>query len=228
MYGPVVFAGLLLMFPAVAQDIVGDMLSGKLVNPQVGQWAWYDVRGPKTNYALRQAVVGEESVDGKQAFWVEFEVVPESGYAAIYKMLLSGPASDSKNVHKILLRQGPGKPQDIPIATGKDDDTPSKSRRKKVGDESVETPNGPVETMHYTYGSGDKRVDIWVNEKVLPSGLVQLKNAEGQMLLRSYGNGGENAQSAIESNPRETTQRRVEVSSPVAPKTSAQSKEARP
>jgi len=93
---------------AQGQGVISDVFSGSLVNPKVGAWAWYDINGGRTADggvirlgAMRLAIVGEEKVRDKQGYWLEMEYVPSVGYPSVYKMLLTGPAKDPANVHKM-------------------------------------------------------------------------------------------------------------------------------
>jgi hypothetical protein len=93
---------------AEGQGVISDVFSGSLVNPKVGAWAWYDINGGLTADggvirlgAMRLAIVGEEKVRDKQGYWLEMEYVPSVGYPSVYKMLLTGPAKDPANVHKM-------------------------------------------------------------------------------------------------------------------------------
>jgi len=184
---------------AGAQGFVGDLLSGKLVKPKVGQWVWYDltdnVRGK--HYVLRQAIVGKERVGRKTGYWVEFEVVPEVGYRLIYKMLLTGPASDPDNIHRVLRKDGPEPVEEVAIEHRKEP-KPERPKRESKGMEEVETLSGPIRAEHYEVTKGSRTLDVWVNEDIKPSGIVRMRSREGEMLLRTHGFGGESAKSAID------------------------------
>lgn len=196
----------LMMFavPALAQGLVGDMLAGKLVDPEVGQWAWYEVRDAATEnrYMLRQAIVGEEAVGRQTGYWVEFELAPEIGYTTLFRMLLTGPASNPRNVHRVYQKVGPNPAEMLPITDG-DIERPSRPRRESQGLEYVETHAGFVEAEHYTVEQDGRELDLWMNERVYPSGIVRLLSDEGEMILRNFGKGGEYARSRIEEVPVE-------------------------
>ena len=81
---------------APGQELLGDVFSGKLINPEVGVWASYELtdKSNGAKYFMRQAIVGSEQVKKKDGFWVETEVRPMQGFPTVYKMLITGPASD--------------------------------------------------------------------------------------------------------------------------------------
>ncbi len=116
-----------------AQGIVGDVFSGKLIKPEVGVYAWYDLKDNATNqkFLLRQAVVGEEKVGLKKGYWVETQVIPEIGIPSIYKMLLTGPANDNKNVQKIIVKEGQKTPVEIPLESNQKESEASSKKESR-------------------------------------------------------------------------------------------------
>lgn len=188
---------------AFAQGIVGDVFAGKLINPEVGVYAWYDLTDKATGSKLflRQAVVGEEKVKRKTGHWVETEIIPEVGYAAIYKMLLTGPASDAKNVHKILAKEGVEPAQSLPVDFTDDGGKSAGQARKSLGMEKVATAQGEVEAEHVVLGSGEATVDVWLSDAVRPMGIVKMVSPEGELLLNRHGTGGPDGQSKIDAAP---------------------------
>jgi len=180
---------------------LNDLLSGKLLNPKVGQWAVYDLSDTsgKDKFVVRQAIVGEEKVGGKTAHWLELEIVPAVGFRTVYKMLVTGPASDPKNIHKIIVRQDPDPAETLPVdEVFADAPPPREPSRESLGPESVKTGQGPLESEHFRVAADSGPVDLWFNEKVLPAGIVRMKSADGEMILRAYGTGGDEAKSAVD------------------------------
>ncbi len=199
-----VIAAFLANIAAEAQGVVGDLLAGKLVNPEVGQWAWYDLTAGKGNkkFVIRQAIVGEEKVDRKKGYWVEFEIVPEVGYKMVYKMLLTGPASDPGNIVRVIEKPGPEHAVEVEVKAADPGagDAP-KPVRKSLGMEEVTTLDGPVRAEHFQVTQGDRTMDVWINEKINPTGIVKMHSIDGLMLLRNHGRGGEFARSVITEEP---------------------------
>lgn len=199
--GALVLIMLMVGFAVHAQGSVGDLLAGRLVKPKVGQWAWYDLTDNTTGgrYAVRQAIVAKEKVNRKTGYWVELEVVPSVGYIAVYKMLLTGPASDPKNIHRVIAKIGPEPVQDIPPERDPQEAaSEDKPQRKSLGMENVTTLSGAIRAEHYRVVQDGREIDLWVNERVPPTGIVRLRSPDGEMLLRNYGLGGEHAQSLID------------------------------
>jgi len=198
---------------AAAQGIVGDVLAGKLINPEVGVFAWYDLKDASTGKTLflRQAIVGTERVKRKTGYWVETEIIPEVGFPAVYKMLLTGPASNSTNVHRIVMKEGQRPPREIPVEEDAvSAETPEE--RESLGKESLTIPAGSIEAEHVVITSGGARTEVWLNDAVRPMGIVRLTSPEGELMLRRYGKGGPDAESAMaRPSDRNETEKNVEV-----------------
>jgi len=187
---------------SVAQDVVGDVLMEKLVKPTNGAWAWYDLTDATSAQAflMRLAIVGEERVGVKQGYWLEIEIVPIVGYRSVYKMLVTGPASDPKNLHKVLQRVGRGDVEEVPVDTdaAKEEKPAPEPERKLVGEEEVTIRDGSVlKAEHYQVSRDSQTVDIWLNDEVRPMGIVKQVTPSGEFKLRNYGVGGQDARSVI-------------------------------
>ena len=202
----VVLVGVLLWCVAASaqRGVVGDVLAGKLVKPKVGQWTWYDLTDAATGQqlVLRQAIVAEEKVGKRTGYWVELEIIPTVGYKSVYKMLLTGPASDPKHMHRLIVREGTAPPQEMPLPPEPEDaPDPPKTERKSLGTEEVETVGGPIQAEHLKLTSAGDTSEVWVNDEVRPMGIVRMVSADGELRLRSYGEGGEDARSVIDEAP---------------------------
>lgn len=184
---------------AGAQGMMSDVMSGKLVNPQVGAFAWYNLNDVSTGktYFLRQAIVGTERVKRKEAYWLETELIPKVGYPSIYKMLLTGPASNPRNVHRLLVREGTGVVQEVSLDANGDAPEAEEAPRTLAGTETIALPSGSIEAEHYIIGDGDEKTELWVSEAVPPLGVVRMKTAQGELSLQRYGVGGKDGESAL-------------------------------
>lgn len=185
---------------AGAQGILSDVLAGKLVKPKVGQWAWYSLRDTQSNrnYLLRQAIVGQEKVKRRMGNWVEVELIPDVGFPTIYKMLLTGPASDPKNIHKILIKTGGQPLRELPVEQGAPVDSErEKTERVTLGKIDLETPAGTIEVEHIIVTSASETVELWLNDKVRPMGIVRMRTSSGELMLRAYGTAGPDGESKL-------------------------------
>jgi hypothetical protein len=209
---------ILLSATAYGQGVLGDLLSGELVNPKVGAWAWYELKDSSSgkSFVIRMAIVDEEKVGTKTGHWFELEVVPMIGYRSVYKMLLTGPAKDPSNIQKMICREGLEQPQEIPVDAAQADPSSAKEpERKLIGTEQMKTSTGvAVQSEHYELATDGGKTDLWLNSDVRPMGLVKLKSAQGELMLRNYGIGGQDARSVIDEPPAlggQNDQMKVEV-----------------
>ncbi len=203
-----------------AQEILGDVMSGKLVNPEVGVYAWYTLedKSEERVFYLRQAIVDEERIRLRRGHWVETEIIPQIGFPAVYKMLLTGPASDPRNMHRMLLKEGTQEPVEIDVEAmqeeAEEDGPESEVTRTLVGSEVLELPQGQMEADHYILEQDGRTTEIWVNDAVRPMGIIRMLSENGELMLLRYGKGGEDGMSAFD---RESTlpdpgeQHRMEV-----------------
>ena len=185
---------------AGAQGILADVLGGKLVKPKVGQWAWYNLKDTQggRKYLLRQAIVGQEKIKRRTGNWVEIELIPEIGFPTIYKLLLTGPASDSKNIHRILLKTGEQPLMELPVEDAAlVEEKPEKAKRVSMGKVDLETPAGTVVAEHVIVTSASETVELWLNDKIRPMGIVRMRTSTGELMLRAYGTEGADGESKL-------------------------------
>jgi hypothetical protein len=221
---------LLVPMAASGQGMLGDVLAGKLIDPENGVYAVYDLIDESTDqrFLLRQAIVGEEMVKGEQGYWVEVEITPELGFPIVYKALLTGPANDPKNIHRIVLQQGNETPVDVPAESLASEEKKAPARLSK-GMESLETPSGTLEAEHFVLSDLDDpevHTEVWINDDVRPMGVVRMVSANGELRLRRFGQGGPDAATAIrgtavpldapEARPKADVKVRVESAPPEA------------
>ena len=189
---------------ASAQDMMADVFAGKLVNPEVGVYAWYNLKDFQSDRTLflRQAIVGKEKVNKKDGYWLEIQVVPQVGFPTTHKMLLTGPASDPKNVHKIVLQEGLEPPRALELPPD-DTEEPGErdSKRESKGFEKIVVPQGSLRAEHFVITRGEDSIDLWMNETVRPLGIVQMTSQHGELLLSRYGQGGKDGRTAIAERP---------------------------
>lgn len=208
-------------FGASAQGVLSDIMSGALVDPEVGVYAWYELKdaGTGSKLFMRQAIVGQKEVAGKTGYYLETEVVPEIGFPVVYRLLLTGPASSVENVHEILLKEGAEPPESLPpdilasetIGTSEDD-------RSSTGMEKLTTPAGDMEAEHFVITEGLLKTEVWVNESVRPMGIVKMISPDGELLLTRHGTGGRDAESAMDRQAPEDTSKNVSVHVNSSPK----------
>ena len=153
-----------------AQGAAGDLLGGELINPRVGQWAWYDLQDKQsgTQMQVRQAIVGKKRVGGKQGYWLEIEVVPQAGYKTVVKALLTGPASDPSNIKRLIFKNGLDPAVELDVPSEDESQSVPEPTETSKGEETVQTPSGPIRAERIDIRLNDVTSTLWKSEDVPP------------------------------------------------------------
>ena len=154
----------------------------KYLNPVVGKGAEYtstDKDSAGKTQIMTLGVVGKESFQGKEAFWMEI-ASDGSGHSILMKMLIT---RDDFEPHKTVM-QMPGQPaMEMPF-NGDAEARAEKAEEKfkewhSVGTEPVTVPAGTFvcEHLHNDKTNGD----MWVSDKITPFGMV--KHVDGKRVM---------------------------------------------
>lgn len=179
-------AALLLMMalPASAQMFGRPQIPQGIFNPVVGAGAEYETqRTDGRKDTLNFAIVGKETVNGQDGYWMEFTFSGTPMGDVVVKTLAvvnSGKFTTSKTI-----MQMPGRPpMEMPAQMQAANGTNLADIRNKaddLGTESITTPAGTFSCHHYRMkdGSGDG----WVSESVHPFGLVKGQQKDSTTVL---------------------------------------------
>ena len=181
----VVFAAVLaLSFSTPLRAQMGMDLFNKpgiadIFKPVVGSGAVYDL-GDKVSLEL--TVVGKDTVDGKEAYWLETGTMDaKSGTMSYGKMLIT---KGDFQIHRMIF-QPPGQPLMELALTPNDPRQPKVQEAltnwHKIGIESITVPAGTFSCDHWTKNDG--KSDIWVNSSISPVGLVKETSQGKSMVL---------------------------------------------
>jgi hypothetical protein len=135
---------------------------------------------------LEMTVVGKESIEGREAYWLEFaRADPRSGSLGYAKMLMT---KDDFQPHRMIVQQ-PGQPaMELPMQAGmrervqkhKDEEM---EKWHLVGSESITVPAGAFSSQHWKKDEGVG--DVWVNDKISPFGMVKsISSGETVVLVK--------------------------------------------
>jgi hypothetical protein len=174
---------------ACAQGPMGGMLGPQprgIFNPIVGSGAQYEIdrtaqdgSGKKTN--LEVAVVGRETADGKDGYWLESSATTPVGDMVLKVLTVQDGGNTS--VTRMIMQMA-GRPATEMPSMGRMQQKQSidiRAEADKVGSESVTTPAGEFTADHYRLKNGSG--DFWVSEKVSPYGLVKYQGKDMTMVL---------------------------------------------
>jgi hypothetical protein len=154
-------------------------------NPTVGAGATYEVTkkdGTKTN--IEMAVVGKESVEGKEGYWLEI-TVSDSPMGTMVMKSLNVRTDDNVTVEKMIMQIPNRPPMEMPAqmlkAHAETQPADIRAMADDLGADSVTTPAGTFNTTHYKMKDGSG--DMWLADKVGPYGLVKFDGKDSSMVV---------------------------------------------
>ena len=154
-------------------------------NPVVGHGSTYEFSSSDgKKISMEIAVVGKESVNGKDGFWFENTMSNSPEGEMIMKHLDVLDGSDVSVVRMII--QLPGKPpmempsQMLQMARQKQP-ADVRTSAEDVGSETVVTPAGSFQTEHWRMKDGSG--DVWISKEISPFGLVKYQGKDQSMVL---------------------------------------------
>jgi hypothetical protein len=156
-----------------------------LFNPVVGAGAVYEMVGANgRKMTMEIAVVAKDSVQGKDAYWLETVMYGTPQGNMVIKNLIVFDGTNTTVARSIM--QMPGRlPMEMPeqMIRMHNQQQPADIRGQAddLGTESVTTPAGTFVCHHYRMkqGSGDS----WVTDKISPYGLVKQQGNGSSMVL---------------------------------------------
>lgn len=178
----------LLFFAGAAHAQMGraPQFSG-VWNPVVGAGAAYSVTSQGKTSEMEMAVVGKETVDGKDGYWFEMTMQDqrEKGtFVMKYLYVLDG--AQTRVVRMVM--QAPGQPpMEMPTSMMGRMGAPAtqaadvRTLSQDLGGESVTTPAGTFACEHFR--SKDGSGDVWVAKDLPPYGLVKSQGHDYTMTL---------------------------------------------
>jgi len=157
----------------------------KAFNPVVGKGAQYlnttTSATPAKKSTMEMYIVGKESVEGKDGFWMEFVMTDEKNQTFVGKALFT---SSDFQFHRMIMQmpgQGAMEMPFNPTATQRGKAQESTNDWHSVGTESVTVPAGTFSCEHWRNDKNNS--DIWTSDKVTPVGMVKEVNPHGSMIL---------------------------------------------
>ena len=152
-------------------------------NPIVGAGSDYEITpSDGKRISTEFAIVGKESVNGKDAYWME---ITTSGMV-MKTLTVVGDSS----VTSRMIMQMPGRPpMELPSqmmrmngqGAAQSPTTDIRSTSEDVGSESVTVPAGTFVCEHYRAKDGSG--DTWISPKVSPVGVVKHQGKDSTMVL---------------------------------------------
>jgi hypothetical protein len=156
-------------------------------NPVVGAGAAYSVENQGQTSEMEMAVVGKETVDGKDGYWFEITMQsPREKGPMVMKYLYVLDGGQTRVVRMVMQMSGQS-PMEMPASMMGRMGTPPtqtadvRTQSQDVGGESVTTPAGTFACEHFRAKDGSG--DAWVAKGVPPYGLIKYKGHDTTMTL---------------------------------------------
>ena len=156
--------------------------------PVVGGWSEYQMTTKSEGSTkMKIAIVGKEG----DSYW--YETVMEGGRQGgnIVKMLVSGDPGDTKNVKRMIVKQGNEPAMEMPVEMMQQSSKGQVPSGKVIdkGTETIKVPAGTFKTQHSQYQDAEGVVDTWMYKDVSPYGMIKSVSKDTEMVLLGYGTG---------------------------------------
>jgi hypothetical protein len=153
-----------------------------IFKPIVGSGAVYETERDQKKSTIEMTVVGQESVDGKDGFWLEVGHADARTGGTVYaKMLVT---RDDFQFHRMVFQQPGQPPMEMPMnptAQQRSHVTDEMEKWHKVGTETITVPAGTFVCDHWAKDDG--KGDVWASSKVSPMSLVKEVTPTNSMIL---------------------------------------------
>ncbi len=179
---------LALVLPARGQmgmDLFRKPTIAKAFHPVVGKGAEYETTSQRSGgtrtHTMELSVVGKDTVDGKDAYWMQFASTDDKQQTMVGKSLIT---PDDFEFHRIIV-QIPGQgAMEMPAnmtANNRDKMNQQLSDWHSVGTDTITVPAGIFSCEHWKNEKDGS--DVWTSEKVTPFGMVKQVSKDSTMVL---------------------------------------------
>ncbi len=156
----------------------------KVFNPVVGKGAEYETSRTDSKGGARMMqmyIVGKESVDGKDGYWMEIVSSGEKDKTFVGKTLFT---KDDFQFRRMIM-QMPGQPaMEMPFKPNDERSQKVEERLsewRSVGTETITVPAGTFLCEHWKDDKNNS--DAWTSDKVTPFGMVKESGPHNTMIL---------------------------------------------
>jgi hypothetical protein len=169
----------------MGMDLFKKPTIAQAFNPVVGKGAQYLSTTTTANMTktstMDMYIVGKESVEGKDGFWMEFVMTTEKNQPFVGKALFT---SADFQFHRMIMQMPGQGAMEMPsnaMAASRGKIQESMNDWHSVGTESVTVPAGTFSCEHWRNDKSNS--DVWTSDKVTPYGMVKEVNPKGSMVL---------------------------------------------
>lgn len=170
----------------MGMDIFKKPSIAKVFHPVVGKGAQYETiskaGGDAKSHLMEMSVVGKETIDGKDGYWMEFVMTDNKGQTFVGKSLITG---DDFQFHKMII-QPPGQQamemsMNLAAARNRQRIDENMNDWHAVGTETVTVPAGTFNCDHWKNDKDGS--EAWTSDNVTPYGLVKQSGPDSSMVL---------------------------------------------
>jgi hypothetical protein len=149
----------------------------EVINPVVGKGGQYQTtRGDLDTELQEITIVGKESVEGKEAFWMEISRRDKKNGMTYAKMLFT---KEDFQFHRMVMQQPGQQAMEMPFHPS--DKTKTRIHEEigkwnAIGTETITVPAGTFSCKHWKKEQGPNdsaNSEIWTSDKVSPFGIVK-------------------------------------------------------
>jgi hypothetical protein len=155
-------------------------------NPVVGHGGIYEFSSKDGGkQTMEMAIVGKETVDGKDAFW--YQIVMDSSDAGGKMVMKHLMIMDGRETHaaRIIMQFPNHPPMEMSGQMGQRQHAKQaadlQTEAQDVGSETITVPAGTFTCEHYRLNDGSG--DAWVAKNVTPYGVVKYQGKDSSMTL---------------------------------------------
>jgi hypothetical protein len=168
--------------PAVARAQGAGMaptpLAVDLKKAKLGDWSEYSMTaGPRTG-KLRWALISRDGENHTLEMTMEAGPATGGQKMAMQMTLVPNPTTSSKPVKKLVMQMGAMDPMEMPLdmpgMSGQRFEKPDPKKKVGQGKEQLKVAAGTFSADHYRDTVPQGTVDVWINDTVVPLGLVKM------------------------------------------------------
>jgi hypothetical protein len=150
----------------------------KAFHPVVGKGAAYQSTGKDSGTRSSEiGIVGKDSADGKDGFWMEFVSAANDGKQVVGKVLIT---IDDFQFHRMIFQQPGQQAMEMPanMAAGRANKMEEHlADWHSAGSQTISVPAGTFSCEHWV--NDKNHAEVWTSDKVTPFGMVKEVNASG-------------------------------------------------
>jgi hypothetical protein len=157
----------------------------KVFHPVVGKGAQYEtaktIGSQSSSRTMEMGIVGKESVEGKDGYWMQFVVNTDKGQTMVGKALMT---SGDFQVHRMIIQPAGQGAMEMPVnpsAAHKENIEDAMENWHSVGTETITVPAGTFSCEHWK--NEKSGAEVWSSDKVSPFGMVKQTGKDSSMVL---------------------------------------------